>query len=111
MSQQDNFLGGFILGAVVGGAVGGVLGVLAASRLPKQKLQAQADALARRTLKRPAEKNPVPPTPQNIEAARRGLEDKIAQLNDAIDDVRQKLGTVNGNAGVEVSEGVSDRHE
>jgi hypothetical protein len=31
-----------------------------------------------------------------MEVARRGLEDKIAQLNDAIDDVRQQLGTVNG---------------
>jgi hypothetical protein len=36
-------------------------------------------------------------TEQNMEVARRGLEDKIAQLNDAIDDVRQQLGTVNGN--------------
>lgn len=111
MSQQDNFLGGFILGAVMGGAVGGVIGVLAASRLPKQKLQAQADALARRTLKRPPEKGTPPPSPQNIEAARRGLEDKIAQLNEAIDDVRQKLGTVNGSAGLEPGEVVGDRPE
>jgi len=109
MSQQNNFLGGFILGAVVGGAVGGVLGVLTASRLPRKKLQSQADALARRTLKRPAEKPPTPPTPQSIETARRGLEDKIAQLNDAIDDVRQKLGTVNGSPAAEVSDRVSDR--
>jgi hypothetical protein len=31
-----------------------------------------------------------------MEVARRSLEDKIAQLNDAIDDVRQQLGGVNG---------------
>ncbi|MBD2154744.1 hypothetical protein [Leptolyngbya sp. FACHB-16] len=111
MSQQDNFLGGFILGAVVGGAVGGVLGVLTASRLPKQKLQAKTDVLARRALKRPIEKGATPPTPQSIEAARRGLEDKIAQLNDAIDDVRQKLGTVNGSAGFETRDVMSDRPE
>jgi hypothetical protein len=37
--------------------------------------------------------------PVDIEAARRGLEDKIAQLNEAIDDVRQKLGGVNGTPG------------
>lgn len=35
---------------------------------------------------------------ESIEVARRSLEDKIAQLNTAIDDVRQQLGTVNGNA-------------
>lgn len=108
MSQQDNFVGGFILGAIAGGMVGGVLGVLAASRLPKQKLKAQADNIARRAIKSTPEKSP-PSSPQNIEAARRGLEDKIAQLNEAIDDVREKLGNVNSNGGVERSEVVSDR--
>jgi hypothetical protein len=33
-------------------------------------------------------------TEESIELARHGLEDKIAQLNLAIDDVRQQLGTV-----------------
>jgi hypothetical protein len=32
----------------------------------------------------------------SIESTRRSLETKIAQLNLAIDDVRQQLGTVNG---------------
>jgi hypothetical protein len=32
-----------------------------------------------------------------METARLGLEDKISQLNQAIDDVRQQLGSVNGN--------------
>lgn len=97
MSQQDNFFGGFILGTVVGGVVGGVLGVLVSSRLsrgdaPKeemfQKLE-QRPLKGRRSVLRP-------PTEQTIEVARRGLEDKIAQLNDAIDDVRLQLGNVNG---------------
>lgn len=110
MSQQDNFVGGFILGAIAGGMVGGVLGVLAASRLPRQKLKSRAESLARRSLKGSPEK-PTPASPQNIEAARRGLEDKIAQLNEAIDDVRQKLGNVNGNGGMEQSETLSDRSE
>ncbi|MEO1148176.1 MAG: hypothetical protein AAFY26_21560 [Cyanobacteria bacterium J06638_22] len=110
MSQQDNFVGGFILGAIAGGMVGGVLGVLAASRLPRKKLKAQAESLTRRSIKSAPDKS-APPSPQNIESARRGLEDKIAQLNEAIDDVRQKLGTVNGNGngGVERSEVVGDR--
>jgi hypothetical protein len=33
-----------------------------------------------------------------MEVARLSLEDKIAQLNQAIDDVRLQLGDVNGNA-------------
>jgi hypothetical protein len=35
-------------------------------------------------------------TEEGMEAARLGLEAKIAQLNDAIDDVRQQLGYING---------------
>ncbi|NEQ29116.1 MAG: hypothetical protein F6K28_61295 [Microcoleus sp. SIO2G3] len=95
MSQQDNFVGGFIAGAICGGVVGGVIGVLVASRLgegnPAEEFSKLEDRpnRKRRSLK--------PPTEQSIELARRGLEDKIAQLNDAIDDVREQLGGVNGN--------------
>lgn len=89
MSQQGNFLGGFLVGTVMGGLVGGMVGVLAASRL------SQAEAAGSEA--KPAKKRQVKAAPeQNMEVARRGLEDKIAQLNDAIDDVRQQLGTVNG---------------
>ena len=100
MSQQGNFIGGFLLGTVVGGVVGGIVGVLAASRLSQTELpeseanfsrlenKPEGKIIKRRQLKAPTE--------QTIEAARRGLEDKIAQLNDAIDDVRQQLGSVNG---------------
>ncbi len=40
-----------------------------------------------------------------METARRSLEDKIAQLNATIDEVRQQLGNVNGNP----SQSVGDR--
>ncbi len=95
MSQPGNFLGGFLLGTVVGGVVGGVIGTLAASRLSQsdsQKLDSgktEVKAVKKRPLK-------AAPSEQTIEGARRGLEDKIAQLNEAIDDVRQQLGAVNG---------------
>ncbi|HEY9640880.1 MAG TPA: hypothetical protein V6C57_10380 [Coleofasciculaceae cyanobacterium] len=95
MSQQGNFFGGFLLGTVVGGIVGGVVGVLAASRL-SQTETTNSESFAKVESK-PGKKRPLrPSTEQGIELARRGLEDKIAQLNDAIDDVRQQLGTVNG---------------
>jgi hypothetical protein len=98
MSQRDNFSVGFLLGAVVGGIVGGVLGVVLSSRR-------LGDSATEEPLLTPAQepktgkskKRPLKAAnEQTIEIARRSLEDKIAQLNEAIDDVRQQLGTVNG---------------
>ncbi|MEM9904997.1 MAG: gas vesicle protein [Cyanobacteria bacterium P01_D01_bin.44] len=93
MSQPDNFGSGFLLGTLVGGLLGGVIGALAASRL-QQPSEAEEDfSLISDDLKRNlAEAS----TEEQMEAARRGLEDKIAQLNTAIEDVRQQLGSVNG---------------
>lgn len=97
MSQQGNFIGGFLLGTVVGGVVGGVIGALAASRLNQEPTEADASFSKLDKADKPAKRRQLKaPTEQNMEVARRGLEDKIAQLNDAIDDVRQQLGTVNG---------------
>ena len=104
MSQQGNFVGGFLLGAIVGGAVGGIVGVLVTSRLSQADLP---DAIAKLDGKRldgkrldgkDKKRQIKPTTEQGMEVARRGLEDKIAQLNEAIDDVQQQLGTVNGTA-------------
>lgn len=86
MSQRDGFTGGFLLGTLVGGVIGGVVGALAASQ-------------------RWSEDDPNPNELEgseagdgNIEGARRSLESKISQLNLAIDDVRQQLGSVNGSS-------------
>ncbi|MDB9315134.1 hypothetical protein PN462_18610 [Spirulina sp. CS-785/01] len=90
MSQRDGFTGGLLLGALVGGVVGGVVGALAASRQnsPEEKNNAFLE-----------EENPDggENPEERIETARRSLEGKIAQLNLAIDDVRQQLSSVNGN--------------
>lgn len=101
MSQRDGFTSGFLAGAVVGGLVGGLIGALVTAQrdndnkeeseqslLNSTRAEAKAIKSRRRQLK----------TEDSIEVARRSLEDKIAQLNTAIDDVRQQLGTVNGNA-------------
>lgn len=101
MSQQDNFSSGFFLGAIVGGVVGGVIGALVTSQRleegSEEPLLRKADApeiKPNRGKKQPLRGS----AEQNIELARRSLEDKIAQLNDAIDDVRQQLNSVNGRA-------------
>ena len=86
MTQQNGFGSGFVLGSLVGGVVGGVLGTILATRKEKQLTEGNnAELRARR--------NNVN-TEESIELARYGLEDKIAQLNLAIDDVKQQLGTV-----------------
>lgn len=92
MSQQNGFGGGFILGSIIGGVVGGLLGTALATRNDKQisdqensVLQKNATAIAFSS-------------EESIELARHGLEDKIAQLNSAIDDVRHQLDSVKANS-------------
>ncbi|MBP0017432.1 MAG: hypothetical protein J7647_07730 [Cyanobacteria bacterium SBLK] len=93
MSQRDGFAGGFILGAMIGGAIGGIVGALAASKrsisnpdtLPANEEEMLHSAAKSERIEKSAE--------QSIEMARRSLEAKIAQLNLAIDDVRQQLST------------------
>ena len=83
MSQKDGFAGGFLTGAIFGGVIGGVVGAIVANRT---------------TLKKPTNPNKLETsdllklgTEEEMEIARRNLENKIAQLNCAIDDVRQQL--------------------
>lgn len=86
MSQREGFGAGFFAGAIFGGLVGGVLGATLASRSRKKDEKPLLEGESGDTL----------PESQ-MEIARRSLEDKIAQLNSAIDDVRQQLEPVNGN--------------
>jgi gas vesicle protein len=100
MSQQDNFVSGFFTGAVVGGVVGSILGVLVTSRLANVEASVEEESFLKlkgNTIKN-SKRQLKAPTEQSIERARQGLEDKIAQLNEAIDDVRQQLGGVNSHS-------------
>ncbi|MFE4106842.1 hypothetical protein [Almyronema epifaneia] len=96
MSQQDNFTAGFFTGAFLGGIIGGIVGVVVAGRL--QQEEAEMDDLVLSSEADQTLNSASPLTEARIEIARRGLEDKIAQLNEAIDDVRQQLGKVNGHS-------------
>jgi len=100
MSQRDGFTGGFLAGAALGALVGGIVGILVTAQKDNAD-EAQEQSLINSSLSKvraiKGRKNQLD-TEESIEAARRSLEDKIAQLNTAIDDVRQQLGTVNGNA-------------
>ncbi|ACK69053.1 conserved hypothetical protein [Gloeothece citriformis PCC 7424] len=90
MSQRQGFAGGFLAGAIFGGIVGGLVGGAIMSRRSKN-LEGDNSSLLE-----PGEKMSFE-TEEEMEKARRSLENKIAQLNHAIDDVRQQLGTVNTN--------------
>jgi gas vesicle protein len=92
MSQNDNFAGGFLAGAVIGGIIGGVLGSLLTKR---ENEQSDSVNLEQSLLKK---SKPKLTTEESMEESRLSLEDKIAQLNHAIDDVRHQLGRVNDNS-------------
>jgi gas vesicle protein len=99
MSQRDGFTGGFLLGTLVGGIVGGVLGALVVAQRESEEGE-QEKSLLNSGLSKAKElkdRKRKLQSEESIEEARRSLEDKIAQLNSAIDDVRQQLGPVNGN--------------
>lgn len=103
MSNREGFSGGFIAGAAVGGLVGAVLGAVLSRRAAEALLTEPSEAKAFQRSNGKASQL----DPERIEVARLSLEDKIAQLNQAIDDVRLQLGDVNGNVKVHNSEGSS----
>ncbi|MEA5596905.1 hypothetical protein [Rivularia sp. UHCC 0363] len=114
MSQRDGFASGFFAGAIFGSVVGGVIGTLVAQRrdaaeLTEEEREQQItgtgnsnDKSAKRRMRGTAS------TGVEMEVARRSLEDKIAQLNATIDEVRDQLGNVNNSSGVNE---LSDRSE
>ena len=99
MSEQNGFGSGFILGSVVGGVVGGLLGTVLASRNERQALKVDENRFkSDRRRGYVGGNREIFNNEESIELARHGLEDKIAQLNLAIDDVREQLGRVEGNS-------------
>ena len=102
MNQRDGFNSGFITGTLVGGIVGGLIGALVASQrssdLPEDVDRRNTNLPQTNTSKRQRRQFKAATSDQSIELARRSLEDKIAQLNETIDEVRLTLGQVNGNS-------------
>ncbi|AFY50898.1 hypothetical protein Nos7524_5174 [Nostoc sp. PCC 7524] len=110
MSQRDGFASGFFAGAIFGGVVGGILGAVIASRRDDEIVEEATELM-----NSPTENKKVSTKRRQmissesegmeIETARRSLEDKIAQLNATIDEVRKHLGNVNGGS----TQSVNDR--
>ncbi|NJN49241.1 MAG: hypothetical protein HC805_04970 [Alkalinema sp. RL_2_19] len=89
-----------MLGAIVGGVLGGVLGVALATPKSSKTTDPIEDLKVTGPRRRPLRVPTEPVSEQSMEVARQGLESKIAQLNEAIDDVRHQLGGVNGKTDV-----------
>lgn len=96
MSSKDGFASGFLVGTLIGGVLGGILGVLFSRRLEENATEEKLAAGERTEAKAVKGKTTMQLKEERIEEARRSLEDKIAQLNEAIDEVRQQLRSVNG---------------
>jgi predicted RNase H-like nuclease (RuvC/YqgF family) len=103
MSQRDGFAGGFLAGTIFGSIVGGIIGAAIVSR-QNGELTAEETEL---TNGQTGSKKVFPKRRRmfasdneamEMETARRSLEDKIAQLNATIDEVRQQLGNVNSSS-------------
>lgn len=114
MNQRDGFTGGFIAGSLVGGLVGGLIGALVVSQKSLEseaEPRRNANSSEANTSKRQRRQFKAANSDQSIEIARRSLEDKIAQLNETIDEVRLTLGQVNGSKPEEYPERSSMRED
>ena len=93
MSNRDGFSGGFWLGTLVGGVVGGIVG---ASIANQRANRFDADSENMRLSGERGEKRPFKSSRSRkldrMEMARRSLDDKISDLNNAIDSVRSSIG-------------------
>ncbi len=101
MSQRDSFSTGFLLGSLVGGLVGGTIGAVLASR----QLNGEEPEVLRRIKARA--QNGLPDG-EIMESARQSLENKIADLNGAIEQVRSSLSNVE--LGETSSEPLAEEH-
>ncbi len=91
--RSDSFFTGVAVGAAIGGIVGGLIGVVVGSRYVQPRLEASASGneLPGQETNSAVLRDPSSREQRRVEVARRGLEDKIAQLNEAIDAVRDQL--------------------
>lgn len=84
MSEKDNFGGGFLLGAIIGGVVGGVIGTVIANKNNKKSDNWEDELNVKNSEYSNFDS-------EKIEHSRMSLEEKINQLNNAIDEVKISL--------------------
>jgi gas vesicle protein len=99
MSDRNKFSSGFWLGTIVGGVVGGIVGASIANKRAN-RLEDELDSSILSSNgsdeKRPLKSSRRMRKADRMEIARRSLDDKISDLNNAIDAVRSSVGQVPG---------------
>jgi gas vesicle protein len=95
MSNRDRFASGFWLGTLIGGVMGGIIGATIASK-SANRIEEEPDSgmLSRASGEKKPLKSRQLRTTDRMEIARRSLDDKISDLNNAIDAVRSSIGHV-----------------
>lgn len=97
MSNRDGFSGGFWLGTIVGGVVGGIVGAsIATQRANRLNDETESSRLSGASGEKRPFKSSRNRTLDRMEIARRSLDDKISDLNNAIDSVRSSIGNTPG---------------
>lgn len=96
MSNRNKFSSGFWLGTIIGGVVGGIVGAtIANNRANRLDDELESTELPRDgSEKRPLKSSRRSRSTDRMEIARRSLDDKISDLNNAIDAVRSSVGPV-----------------
>ena len=102
MNQREGFGSGFLAGAVLGSFVGGILGSVLANRrdmeLSVEEAQVHSGSVETYQSHKKQKQMKAASSQMDMEMTRRSLEEKIAQLNVTIDEVRQQLGNVGQNS-------------
>jgi gas vesicle protein len=104
-NSQDRFYGGLAIGALLGGLTGGLVGYLLAAPSPESASRSSETSRRIRRAKKKNYASSADPqvvleevqqsADQVISDARQSINVKIAQLNKAIEQARDKLGTSN----------------
>ncbi|MGA7955343.1 MAG: hypothetical protein WCA07_17665 [Gloeobacterales cyanobacterium] len=118
--NQDHFYSGLAIGALLGGLTGGLIGYLLAA--PSSRSDSRSDEISKR-IRRAKKKNYASTSDprmvlkevqqsadQVISDARQSINVKIAQLNEAIEQARDKLGTSNHTKIEEESSSADETH-
>ncbi|WP_373542788.1 hypothetical protein [Chamaesiphon sp.] len=110
MSDRDGFGSGFWLGTVVGGVVGGIVGAsIASQRANRLDNDPESSRLASSNSQKRPLKSSRNRTMERMEIARRSLDDKISDLNQAIDSVRSSIGHAPGDPDLQSRDKATER--
>ncbi len=91
MARREGFGSGFLLGSIAGAIVGGLVGAALVARKEENNNDGSGGDLFQAPVALDSEGDEADNRGSTPAGARRSLEEKISQINLAIEDVRQRL--------------------